>query len=134
MSDKPLSPLAQARLEYPVCTTHILKEYSRWPSRTVLKFCPEPDWTNGREKRWQEMPKIVVPYCVYGKEPAHLRVAVFGHEPGTPLFTHESKEYINRLLFKFVGAAWEFPRVHNWMQKLFTMLDAQECRNKKEVA
>lgn len=135
MSDKQLSPLAQARLDYPFAFQHVAEHYSQWPRSSVRALCPPPDYKHGKECRWQEMPAIVVPWCVYGTEPSHLRIGLWGHEsPDLCQFSHESREYINGLIFRFVKAAWEFPRTVNWMRKLFMMLDAQECRNKKEVA
>lgn len=131
MRTKEPTPLQIARRDYPICFQQVRKHYSQWPAKAVRKFCPAPDWTNGNEQRWQTMPEVVVPYVVCGTDPAHLEVKRWTPE-AVAIFSHESREYINGLLLRFIHAAWEFPRKSkDWMTRLMNILDQQM---RKEVA
>ena len=132
-TDKPPTPLQIARRDYPVSLTDVKKHYSQWPSKVVRRFCPEPDFRSHKECRWQTMPVIVVPYVVVGHDPAQLQVKRWTPE-AVAIFSHESREYINNLLLRFVHAAWEFPRKgKDWMTRLFNMLDQQMRKETPDI-
>lgn len=122
---KTKTPLQMAREKYPYSFTDVCENYRQYPRRAVAHFVGQPDYRHNSERRWREMPSVVVPFCVIGQSPNELEVIRWGHKPGTVLFMHPDPEHIQSVLTGFVKRAWDTPRVQDWAKKLLAQISLE---------